>query len=57
MAERALEDNPDLWMQPGGWLTRFAEELQSVLLVELDLRLQPTEGLIESLDKEVPHFS
>lgn len=57
MAERALEDNPDLWMQPGGWLTRFAEELQSVLLAELDLRLQPTEGLIESLDKEVPHFS
>lgn len=31
------------------WLTRFAEEFEQTLLAELDLRLQPVTGLIESL--------
>jgi hypothetical protein len=42
-------DAPLLWMQPGGWLATFCEELQAVLIAELDLRLQPTLGLIEAL--------
>lgn len=42
-------DNPDLWMKPDGWLARFCNELQTVLIAELDLRLQPSEGLIEAL--------
>ncbi len=46
-------DNPDLWMNPEGWLSRFFSELQSVQLAELDMRLQPTEGLIEALKTEI----
>jgi hypothetical protein len=45
-------DNPDHWMQPGGWLAGFCHELQSVLLAELDLRLQPSVGLVEALHNE-----
>ena len=43
---------PALTMQPGGWLADFCKELQGVLLAELDLRLQPTVGLIEALRNE-----
>lgn len=37
------------WQGPGAWLARFGQELQSVLLAELELRLQPAQGLIEAL--------
>lgn len=43
------DDSPALWMKPGAWLSRFCSELQTVLLAELELRLQPTVGLIEAL--------
>ena len=42
------DDNPDLWMKPGAWLARFCAELQTVLLAELDFRLQPAVGLLEA---------
>lgn len=45
-------DNPAAWMQAGAWLACFRNELQTVLLAELDLRLQPTLGLMEALNKE-----
>ncbi len=45
-------DTPDLWMKPGAWLARFTQELQTVLLAELDFRLQPTVGLLEALHSE-----
>ena len=45
-------DKPEDWMQQGGWLARFCHELQTVLLAELDVRLQPTVGLIEALHNE-----
>jgi hypothetical protein len=48
----AADDNPDLWMKPGAWLARFCTELQTVLLAELDLRLQPALGLLEALHNE-----
>jgi hypothetical protein len=57
MTSSGLEDNADLWMQPGGWLTRFGQEMQSVLMAELDLRMQPTVGLMEALDNEIPNLS
>jgi hypothetical protein len=38
--------------QPGAGLLRFRHELQTVLLAELDLRLQPALGLIEALTSE-----
>lgn len=47
-----LEDHITLWMKPGGWLARFCNELQTVLLAELDVRLQPTIGLLEALHNE-----
>lgn len=46
-------DSPALWMQAGGWLRGFCTELQTVLLAELDLRLQPTVGLIEAFSSEI----
>lgn len=45
-------DSPALWMKNGAWLARFCDELQSVLLAELDLRLQPTLGLLEAYQNE-----
>jgi hypothetical protein len=47
------EDDPQLWMQPGGWLEQFSGEMQGLLLAELDVRLQPILGLIEALNEEV----
>jgi hypothetical protein len=46
-------NNPELWIRPGGWLMRFRTELQTVLLAELDARLQPTLGLMEALHTEL----
>jgi hypothetical protein len=37
--------------QPGHWLERFRQEMRSLLLAELDLRLQPVEGLLEACRK------
>lgn len=50
------EDQITHWMKPGGWLARFCKELHSVLLAELDVRLQPTLGLLEALqhDNQTP---
>ena len=48
----AADDKPALWMQPGAWLARFRTELQTVLLAELDLRLQPAVGLLEALHND-----
>ena len=46
-------DDPATWMRPGGWLTVFRDEIRTALLAELDLRLQPTMGLLDALGKEV----
>ncbi|MEE2732368.1 MAG: DUF3348 family protein [Pseudomonadota bacterium] len=34
-----------------GWLVQFRKDVQSLLLAELDLRLQPVLGLVESLER------
>ena len=52
LADTQQADRPDQWMQPGAWLARFCHELQTVLLAELDLRLQPAIGLLEALHNE-----
>lgn len=55
-AEAAHAGNASLGMPPGTWLARFGHELQTVLLAELDLRLQPTVGLIEAFNHQTtPH--
>lgn len=48
-AEALQTDDPDTWLQPGGWLYLFHKDLQDVLQAELELRLQPVVGLIETL--------
>lgn len=53
LADTQQADNPTLWMQAGAWLARFSQEWQTVLLAELDLRLQPTVGLMEALNNEI----
>ncbi|CAE6738762.1 DUF3348 domain-containing protein [Paraburkholderia haematera] len=34
---------------PGAWLDQFRKDMQSVLLAELDVRLQPVDGLLAAL--------
>ncbi len=38
---------------PGPWLERFRQEMRGLLLAELDLRLQPVEGLLEACRKSL----
>jgi hypothetical protein len=52
LVETQQTDNPAFWLNPAGWLTRFCQELQTVLQAELDLRLQPALGLVEALTNE-----
>ena len=35
--------------EPGAWQDTFGKDMQSVLLAELEIRLQPVEGLLEAL--------
>jgi hypothetical protein len=37
----------------GTWLARFRQDMHGLLMAELELRLQPVEGLIEALDAPV----
>jgi hypothetical protein len=41
----------DVPPQRGPWLDRFRQEMRDLLLAELDLRLQPVEGLLEACRK------
>jgi Protein of unknown function (DUF3348) len=45
-------DKPAGWAQAGGWLARFCNDMQMLLLAEVELRLQPTVGLIEACNEE-----
>lgn len=53
LATRYQEDDRNTWTQTGGWIARFNNELQGLLLAELDVRLQPVLGLVEAFSKEV----
>jgi hypothetical protein len=52
LAETQQADNPAGWMRAGAWLARFCNDMQMLLLAEMELRLQPTVGLIEALDNQ-----
>lgn len=52
LADASQADNPAVWTQAGGWLARFCEDMQMLLLAEVDLRLQPTLGLIEAFKQD-----
>jgi hypothetical protein len=45
-------DNPAGWTQAGGWLTRFCNDMQMLLLAEMELRMQSTMGLIEAFKQD-----
>jgi hypothetical protein len=51
-ADTQEPDDPHSWVRPGGWLEVFCKDMRAVLLAELDLRLQPVEGLLEALSTE-----
>lgn len=39
-------DDPATWTQPGSWLETFCDDVRTMLLAELELRLKPVAGLI-----------
>ena len=39
------------WTEPGGWLAAYGADLREALLAELDLRLQPTLGLLDAYNE------
>ncbi|MDX1803272.1 MAG: DUF3348 domain-containing protein [Alcanivorax sp.] len=44
--------DPADWMTTGAWLQRFCQNMQSLLLAELETRLEPVLGLLEALQNE-----
>ena len=55
LAASGQPDNLTSWMQPGGWLARFCQELQTLLLAEAELRLQPSAGLLDAFNQSETH--
>lgn len=55
LAASGLPDTPAAWMHPGGWLARFCQTLQTLLLASAELRLQPSAGLLEAFNQKVDH--
>lgn len=41
------------WVAPGGWLATFRDEMLATLEAELELRLQPVTGLLETLENTI----
>lgn len=52
LADTGQTDNPATWIQAGGWLARFCQDLHTLLQAELELRLQPAMGLIEAFRQD-----
>ena len=48
-AADTTDDDSDDEVRRRAWLDAFGQDMHSVLLAELDLRLQPVEGLVEAL--------
>lgn len=49
-------DDAAAWLQPGGWLARFRDDVHDLLQAELDLRLQPVLGLAAAAHQELALF-
>lgn len=47
-------DGFDTASRPAGWLDMFCQDMQAVLLAELDVRMQPVEGLLEAFRMRQP---
>jgi len=50
--ERLRKANRETPASDDAWLAEYCKDMQSVLLAELNLRLQPVEGLLEALRNE-----
>jgi len=51
--ERLRATQDDAAGPPGPWLERFRQEMRTLLLAELDLRLQPVEGLLQACRQSI----
>ena len=51
-ADAGQPSNAEHWLADGGWLHLFHQDMQTLLLAELALRLQPLQGLLEALNSE-----
>jgi len=49
----SVDDDPNLWLEPEGWLAFFYHDMRELLLAEFDVRLQPILGLLEALNEQV----
>jgi hypothetical protein len=52
LAASGQPDHPAAWMHPGAWLAGFCQTLQTLLLAEAELRLQPSAGLLEAFTQQ-----
>ena len=52
LADTGEADDPLRWRRAGGWLAGFEQDLQALLLAEMQVRLQPTMGLLEAAHNE-----
>jgi len=50
-AQQAVPDEPEGGTPQAAWQDVFRKDMQAVLLAELDIRLEPVEGLLEALRK------
>ena len=50
-AHQAVPDEPEGGAPQAAWQDVFRKDMQAVLLAELDIRLEPVEGLLEALRK------
>ncbi|CAN5893731.1 hypothetical protein BH11PSE8_BH11PSE8_32570 [soil metagenome] len=53
-ADGATHDNVQVPDPTGEWLVAFNQDMQAVLTAELDIRMQPVEGLLAALRSEQP---
>jgi hypothetical protein len=49
LPDKISTDDLEKWMKPGGWISMFCGEMREMLLAELEVRLQPVLGMIDSL--------
>ncbi len=56
LAQAGAADDPARWLVAGGWLATFQREMHAVAQAELELRLQPLDGLVAALDNEATEW-
>ncbi|MBD9390754.1 DUF3348 domain-containing protein [Acidovorax sp. ACV01] len=57
LAAAGRDDEPQRWALPGGWLFAFEQDLRTLLLAEMQVRLEPLTGLLEAAQSHEHHPS